>query len=162
MKLKIVVALVFLAAVSLVAACRGAGPSEGGKIIKSTKSGDMTVALSSSTGELKNGENELMVTFTDSSGNPVDVGAASLNFHMASMGTMAEMNDKATLTTTDTPGKYRAQVNVEMAGTWEAQVKYQGQHGSGQVADAGGHLPRRRCRQLPVGFGAGAALRGNG
>jgi hypothetical protein len=53
---------------------------------------------------------------------------------MAAMGTMAEMNDKATLTTTDTPGKYRAQVNIEMAGTWEAQVKYQGAHGSGSVS----------------------------
>lgn len=134
MKLKIVVALVFLVAVSLVAACRGAGSSRGDKVIKSTKSGDMTIGLSSATGELKNGENELMVTFADASGKPIDVGAASLNFHMASMGTMAEMNDKATLTTTDTPGRYRAQVNIEMAGTWEAQVKYQGAHGTGQVS----------------------------
>jgi len=75
-----------------------------------------------------------MITFTDASGRPVDVGAASLNIHMAAMGTMAEMNDKARLTTTDTPGKYRAQVNIEMAGTWEAQVKYQDAHGSGQVS----------------------------
>lgn len=134
MKLKIVVALVFLAAVSLVAACRGAGPSGGDKVIKSTKSGDMTIGLSSATGELKNGENDLMITFADASGKPADVGAASLNFHMAAMGSMAEMNDKATLTTTDTPGKYRAQVNIEMAGTWEAQVKYQGAHGTGQVS----------------------------
>ncbi len=134
MKPKVVVALVLLAAVSFIVACRGAGPSEGGKIIKSTKSGDLTVALSSSTGELNNGENDLMITFTDPSGKPIEVGAASLNFHMAAMGTMAEMNDKATLTTTGAPGKYRAQVNIEMAGTWEAQVKYQGAHGVGQVS----------------------------
>jgi len=130
----IVVTLVFSIAILFVAACRGL--SGGEKVIKSTKSGDMAIALSSSTGELKNGENELMVTFTDASGKPVDVGAASLNFHMAAMGSMAEMNDRATLTTTDTPGKYRARVNIEMAGTWEAQVKYQGQHGSGQVSVA--------------------------
>jgi hypothetical protein len=134
MKLKIVVVLVFFTAVSFVAACRGAGSSGGGKTIKSAKSGDMTIALSSATGELKSGENDLLITFADASGKPVDVGAASLNIHMAAMGTMAEMNDKATLTTTDTPGKYRAQVNIEMAGTWEAQVKYQGAHGSGQVS----------------------------
>ena len=94
----------------------------------------MTIILSSATGELKNGENELMVTFTDASGKTVDVGAASLNFHMAAMGSMAEMNDRATLTTTETPGKYRAQVNIEMAGSWEAQVKYQGALGTGQVS----------------------------
>jgi hypothetical protein len=130
----VVVALVLLAAISFIVACRGTGPSGGEQVIKSTKSADLTITLSSSTGELKNGENELMVTFTDASGKPVDAGAASLNFHMAAMGAMAEMNDRATLTTTDTPGKYRAQVNLEVAGTWEAQVKYQGQHGTGQVS----------------------------
>lgn len=134
MKLKIVVALVFLAAVLFAAACHGASSSGSDKVIKSAKSSEMTVTLSSATGELKSGENELMVSFSDASGKPVDVGAASLNFHMAGMGTMAEMNDKGTLTTTETPGKYHAQVNVEMAGTWEAQVKYQGQHGTGQVS----------------------------
>ena len=134
MKLKIAIALVFLFAVSLVAACRGTASSGGDKVIKSAKSSDMTATLSSATGDLKSGENELMVTFTDASGKPVDVGAASLNFHMAGMGTMAEMNDKGTLTTTETPGKYHARVNIEMAGTWEAQVKYQGQHGTGQMS----------------------------
>jgi hypothetical protein len=94
----------------------------------------MSITLSSATGQLKNGENELLVTFADASGKPVDVGAATLNFHMAAMGSMAEMNDRATLTTTETPGKYRAQVNIEMAGTWEAQVKCQGAHGAGQAS----------------------------
>ncbi len=130
----IVVTPILFIAISFAAACRSADLSGGEQVIKSTKSGEMTVTLSSSGGELKNGENELMVTFTDASGKPVDVGAASLNFHMAAMGSMAEMNDRATLTTTDTPGKYRAKVNIEMAGTWEAQVKYQGQHGTGQVS----------------------------
>ncbi len=135
MKAKTIVAtLIFLAATSFIASCRDGSSSGGDKVIKSAKSGDMTITLSSSTGELKNGENELTLSLTDASGKTVDVGAASLNFHMAAMGSMAEMNDRATLTTTDTPGKYRAQVNIEMAGTWEAQVKYQGQHGAGQVS----------------------------
>jgi len=134
MKPKIVAALAFLAAVTLAAACQGAAPSGGDKVIKSAKSGDVTVVLSSPTGELKSGENELTGTFTDASGKPVDVGDASLNFHMAAMGSMAEMNSPATLTATGTPGKYRAQVNIGMAGEWEAQVKYQGARGSGQVS----------------------------
>lgn len=129
-------ALSFLAiTLALVAAsCSKSGSADGGKIIKSAKSSDMTVTLSNSTGELKNGDNELMVTFTDAEGKPVDVGAASLNIHMAAMGAMAEMNNKATLTTTETPGKYHAKVNIEMKGTWEAQVKYQGAHGTGQTS----------------------------
>jgi hypothetical protein len=115
-------------------ACSSPGSADGGKVIKSVKSSDMTITLSNSTGELKKGDNDLMVTFADDSGKPVDVGAASLNIHMAAMGAMAEMNNKATLTTTETPGRFRAQVNIEMSGTWEAQIKYQGAHGSGQAS----------------------------
>src|SRR5262245_45487514 len=132
MKVKLIVAGVVLSiAASFVAACRGAKLSNE-KVIKSVKSGELTITLSSSTGELKNGENDLMLTFFDTSGKPVDVGAASLTFHMAAMGSMTEMNGRATLTTTETPGKYRAQVHIEMAGSWDAQVKYQGLHGSGR------------------------------
>jgi len=71
--------------------------------------------------------------FADESGKTVDVGAASLKFHMPAMGLMAEMNDVATLTTTDTPGRYRARVHMDMAGTWEATVNYQGPKGTGQA-----------------------------
>ena len=117
----------------VLAGCAKAGLTED-KPIKSAKTSDLSVTLSSTTGELKKGENELMVTFADASGKPVEVGAASLSFHMGAMGTMAEMNDRATLTTTETPGKYRALVNLQMKGTWEAQVKYQGAHGTGQTS----------------------------
>ena len=134
MKAKLMVAMaIFSIAVTFIAACRRAN-SPGENVIKSTRSGELTITLSNATGELKRGENDLMIAFTDASSRPVDVGAASLNIHMAAMGTMAEMNDKARLTTTDTPGKYRAQVNIEMAGTWETHVKYQGAHGSGRVS----------------------------
>ncbi|MEO6724421.1 MAG: FixH family protein [Blastocatellia bacterium] len=135
MKAKSLALLLFAITLVLVtAACSKSGSSDSDRVIKSAKSSDMTVTLSNTTGELRSGDNELMVTFTDAAGKPVDVGAASLNIHMAGMGTMAEMNDKATLTTTDTPGKYRAQVNIEMKGTWEAQVKYQDAHGTGQIS----------------------------
>ncbi len=134
MSAKNVVAVsLIIAAALLAAACSGGGAPGAEKVIKSTKSGDLTVTLASSTGEVKNGENELIIFFTDASGNPVDVGAASLNFHMAAMGTMAEMNNKATLTTTETTGRYRAKVEIEMASTWEAVVMYEGARGSGQV-----------------------------
>jgi hypothetical protein len=131
--MKNIFVLCLLAIVSLSLACRGGGVAGGVQTIKSTKSGEMTVTLAGAGGQLKNGENELMVTFTDATGQPVDVGAASLNFHMAAMGSMAEMNDRATLTTTETPGKYRAQVHVEMGGTWEAQIAWQGAHGTGKT-----------------------------
>ncbi len=129
-KTGILVALLFVFALT---ACKGSVGSSGEQTIQSTKSGEMTVTLASAGGQLKNGENELMVSFTNAAGQPVDVGAASLNFHMAAMGSMAEMNDRATLTTTETLCKYRAKVNVEMRGTWEAQIAWQGAHGTGKA-----------------------------
>ena len=134
MKTTHIVSSILAVAIALAAAaCSKSNSADGGKVIKSAKSSDMTATLSNSTGELKSGDNELMITFTDAEGKSVDVGAASLNFHMAAMGSMAEMNDRATLTTTEKPGKYRAKVNVEMRGTWEAQIAWQGAHGTGKA-----------------------------
>lgn len=114
-------------------ACTGARSSGGEKTIKSTRSSDTTIALSSATGEIKSGENEMTLSFTGASGNPLDVPAASLKFHMPAMGAMAEMNDVAALTTTDTRGKFHARVNIEIAGTWEAMISFQGPRGTEQA-----------------------------
>ncbi|MBS1791058.1 MAG: FixH family protein [Acidobacteria bacterium] len=134
MKARILATCISIFTLMLMAACSKPNSSGTETIIKSAKAGEMTVTLSNASGNLKHGENDLMITFTDASGQPVDVGAASLTFHMAAMGSMAEMNDKAALTTTETPGKYRVQGNIPMAGTWEAQIKYQGAHGTGQTS----------------------------
>jgi YtkA-like len=110
------------------------GPdSTGDKTIKSMKSGDLMIGLSNSTGQLRHGEQDLTLSFTNALGESVDVGAASLKFRMAGMGSMPEMNNTAALTTTNTPGRYRAQVRMEMAGSWEAIVSYQGPQGTGQA-----------------------------
>ena len=123
-----------IAIVAMIAACGGHGGSSDSKVIKSTTVASLTIALTNPAGQLKSGDNELMITFEDSSGKPLDVGAASLNFHMPAMGSMAEMNNKAALTTTNIPGWYRAKVILESGGTWEAQVKYQGPQGTGQAS----------------------------
>jgi len=109
-------------------------PSGGDKVIKSTKAGDLTVTLASATGEIKQGDNNLTLSFTDASGRPVDVGTASLKFHMPAMGMMAEMNDVATVTKTDTPGRHNARVKIEVASAWEAIINYQGSRGTGQAS----------------------------
>lgn len=130
---KILAALMVITAALITASCSERSAPGAEKTIKSTTSGDLTVTLSSQTGELRHGENELSISFAEPSGNLVDVGAASLNFQMAAMGTMPEMNNKARLTTTDTAGKYRAAVEIEMAGTWESVISYEGPHGKGQM-----------------------------
>jgi ABC-type phosphate/phosphonate transport system substrate-binding protein len=132
---KYILAFSLLALLLLVAACGSKSTTVNtGKVIKSAPIGNLTVTLSSSSGQIKHGGDEFFVTFKESSGKPVDVGAAALTFHMPQMASMAAMNDSATLTTTDTPGVYRARANVETAGEWQAQVSYEGPAGKGKTS----------------------------
>ncbi len=132
---KHILAFSLLALLLFVAACGSKTSSvETGKVIKSAPIGNLTVTLTSSSGQIKHGGDEFFITFKDSSGKPVDVGAAALTFHMPQMASMAPMNDPATLTTTDTPGVYRAKANIEVAGEWQAQVSYEGPAGKGQTS----------------------------
>ena len=133
MKTRTVFGAIAVAAAALAAAACLSGDSSGEKVIRSTKTADLTITLASTTGQLKSGDNELILSFADSSGKLVDVGAASLTFHMPPMAAMAEMNDEAALTTTETPGKYRARVKIEVGGSWEARISYQGPHGTGHA-----------------------------
>ncbi len=126
--------LFLLMALALAAACSSGSGSNPGKLIKSAPVGNnLTVEISNPDGVLKHGNQEFFVTFKDSSGKPVEVGAVALNLHMPAMGTMAAMNNGATFTTTEQPGVYRAKANIEMAGEWQAQISYEGPAGKGQA-----------------------------
>jgi hypothetical protein len=131
-EVKRIIATVGALALLVIAAACGAGGGAGDKEIKSGKVGAMTVTLANSDGVLRHGEQELTVTFKDASGRGADVGSASLNFYMPAMGTMPVMNDSATLTTTPTPGVYRAKVDLQMKGDWQAQIAYEGPAGNGK------------------------------
>lgn len=117
------------------AACGGGGgTADAGKTIKSGPAGNnLTATLASADGVMRKGKQTFTLKFTDASGNPVDVGAASLNFHMPAMGTMATMNNPATLTTTGTPGVYSGSADLEMSGEWQAQIAYEGPAGTGKA-----------------------------
>lgn len=138
MKKVLVVSLVLVAA-AFAAACgggntAGGGAASTGKEIKSGSAGNnLTASLSTADGVLRKGKQTVTLKFADQSGKPVDVGAASLNFHMPAMGTMAVMNNAATLTTTGTPGIYSGSVDIEMSGEWQAQISYQGPAGNGKA-----------------------------
>ena len=119
----------------MVSAACGSEATDAGKVIKSAPAGNnLTVSLATSDGVLKKGDTEFMLTFKDSSGKPVDVGAVALTFHMPQMGTMAEMNAVSTFTTTETPGVYRGRANIEMTGEWQAKITYEGPAGRGQAS----------------------------
>lgn len=124
--------LVFsLFALLLLAVACGSKSTDTGKVIKSASVGNnLTVELSSKDGVLKHGGDEFTLSFKDASGKIIDVGSVALTFHMPGMGSMVEMNDQTTFTTTDTPGVYRGKANIEMAGEWQAQIAYEGPAGS--------------------------------
>jgi len=119
--------------ISFVACTKSAGNVSTGKPIASATVNNLTATLANASGQLKQGDQELTLTFTDSVGKPVDVGAVSLNFHMPSMGSMAAMNDAVALTTTATPGVYNGKVNISMAGEWQGQLAFEGAAGKGKT-----------------------------
>ena len=134
-KSAIFIAIALAVVVVIPSACGSRTGTDGsvpsGKVIKAAPVGNLTATLSNESGRLKHGDQELMISFTDSSGKPVDVGAVSLNFHLPQMGSMAAMNDAVTFTTTSTPGVYRGKVNLEGGGEWQVQLAYEGGAGKG-------------------------------
>lgn len=125
---------VFTATLVVLAACtKSTTTISTGKPIASVSVNNLTATLSNSTGQLKQGQQDVTLAFIDSSGKPVEVGAVSLNLHMPAMGGMAAMNDAVTFTTTSTPGVYGGKVNVSMAGEWQGQLAYEGPAGTGKA-----------------------------
>jgi nitrogen fixation protein FixH len=114
-------------------ACNAGNSASSGKTVKTGTVNNLTVTLATDSGVIKDGDNDFTLSFTDAAGKPVDVGAVSVNFHMPAMGTMAVMNDSATLTTSATPGVYKGKVKLQMAGEWQTQIAYEGAAGKGKT-----------------------------
>jgi YtkA-like len=138
MKTGITISIALVAVIVTATACGSKTGTQNstttGKVIKSVPIGNnLTMTLSSESGALKTGNQEVTVTTTDASGKPVDLGAMSLNFHMDPMGTMAAMNDGVTFTTTSTPGICSGKVNIGMTGEWQGQFAYEGPAGQGKT-----------------------------
>lgn len=135
MKKLIIISALFSISI-LIAACGSGGGSSAtsGKMVKTGTVNNLTITLATADGVIRNGANDFTLSFTDSSGKTVDVGAASVNFFMPAMGTMPAMNDAATLTTSGTPGVYNGKVKLEMAGEWQMQVAFEGGAGKGKTS----------------------------
>ena len=129
------ISLTVIGLVVLLAACSSSQQGGGsGKVIKSAPAANgLTVSLATPDGVLRHGASQFTLTFADASGKPVEVGAVALTFHMPQMGTMAEMNDQATFTTTATPGVYDGKVQIQVAGEWQTKITYDGPAGRGQA-----------------------------
>jgi hypothetical protein len=95
--------------------------------------GDVAIVLLSSTGELKQGQNEFVVQFRDQKGQPVDVGNVTLGSSM-SMPSMAPMSGDSEITPTGQTGMYRVKSNFAMSGAWHFTISWNGPRGQGSTA----------------------------
>jgi hypothetical protein len=73
----------------------------------------------------------VLVRFTDSSGQPKDVGEVKTDLAMNMPGMV--MNSGGDVTRMGTPGVYRAKVQPQMVGDWVVKLSWQGPAGEGQV-----------------------------
>src|SRR5213080_3380804 len=92
---------------------------------------DLTITLSSPGGQLKNGDNDVLIEFRDSSGSLIDVGNVKfeLNMNMTGM----QMHEGANIQPAGAPGRYRAKIKVGMAGDWAGKLSYDGPRGRGET-----------------------------
>jgi hypothetical protein len=92
--------------------------------------GEYTLTILSESGTMKNGPSEFFLEFRKTADNLlVDVGPVEVAPIMEMAG-MAPMMATATVTPTETPGRYQAKSALTMAGLWKFNVKF----GSGQSA----------------------------
>jgi hypothetical protein len=111
----------------LAAACNGGGDL---KPVQEQQAGEYLVTLLSATGAVKNGTSEFFLEFRKAGGDQlVDVGTVSVSPIME-MGGMPPMMGSTTITPTDTPGRYRVDCMLSMAGMWKLTVTF----GAGESA----------------------------
>jgi YtkA-like len=93
---------------------------------------NLTVKLMAPAGQLRQGDNNILIEFRDSGGQLVDVGNVNFTIDMNMPG--MQMHEGATVQRTGTAGQYRAKIKVGMAGDWTAKLSYEGPRGSGQTS----------------------------
>ena len=94
--------------------------------------GKLTLVLLNKTGELTQGQNEFVVQFKDSQGQPADVGDVQLGSSM-SMPSMAPMSGDAQITPTGQTGIYKVTSNFAMSGAWHFTLSWNGPYGQGHT-----------------------------
>jgi hypothetical protein len=92
---------------------------------------DLTVKLMAPAGQLRKGDNNILIEFRDSSGQLVDVRNVNFAIDMNMPGMV--MHGGGPAQKTGTAGQYRAKVRADMAGDWNGRVSYDGPEGNGQA-----------------------------
>src|SRR5437588_823911 len=91
---------------------------------------DLTVNFIAHEGELRQGNNEVLIEFRDRNGQLADVGNVKFDLNMNMPG--MQMSSGGTIERTNTPGRYRAKIKIDMSGDWNAKISFNGPRGQGQ------------------------------
>jgi len=93
---------------------------------------DLTVNFIHPKGQLRQGNNEILIEFRDRDGQLVDPGDVKFDMNMNMPG--MQMHSGGTIERTNTPGRYRAKINIDMSGDWNAKISFDGPHGHGEAS----------------------------
>jgi hypothetical protein len=99
-----------------------------GEPIATRAVGELAVRLY---GHLHNGQTEVLVRFTDSSGRPKDVGQLKTELSHKMPGIAMRFGSDATKT--NKPGVFRTKLEPQIYGDWAVKFSWQGSVGEGQV-----------------------------
>jgi Cu(I)/Ag(I) efflux system membrane protein CusA/SilA len=91
---------------------------------------DLTANFIASKDQLNAGNNDIIIEFRDRNGQLVDAGDVKFDLNMNMPG--MQMHSGSTIERTNTPGRYRAKIKIDMAGDWNAKLFFDGPHGKGQ------------------------------
>jgi YtkA-like len=92
---------------------------------------DLTVKLMAPAGQLRKGDNDVLIEFRDSGGQLVDVGNVNFTIDMNMPGLV--MHGGGLAQETGTTGQYRVKVKADMVGDWNAKISFDGPRGKGET-----------------------------
>lgn len=121
-----------LGAACIAAACGGAARLDE---LQKVRSGTLDVVLLSPHAALRHGKDEFVLEFRTSDGTLVDVGDVKATASMPMPG--MPMFGSIAVRKTDVAGRYRADAEFSMAGTWRLAIEWDGPNGKGAVAFSG-------------------------
>jgi hypothetical protein len=127
-----------VAVIGLLLVATGAGCSRGSAKLtelQRVRSGTIDVVVLSPRDTLRHGKDDFVIEFKSADGSLVDVGDVRASASMSMSGT--PMLGSINVGRTDGPGRYRAEGDLPMAGTWRLNIQWDGPQGKGSVGFSG-------------------------